>query len=144
MSLNTDFNEIMESSVATYVANASVNQQTGHATFAAPEFPEGISQDSLNLHVGFINNTTAQVEAATAQIARTVYAADNNITNVSGTLDLGCLQIQAQHVLKQEMGDTTLYGQSVTAVDYIYGDELSAYRDQFALSASEEAAKLFS
>ena len=145
MSLNTNFDEIMENGVTALVAGADVNNITSHATFqAGPEiFNDEVTQDSLGVHLNFLNNLVAQSEQATAQLSRAAFDENNENTSFDSTLDLGYAQIQSQHFLKQDVGDNTLYGQSVTSIDYNYTDDLNNYREQMSNSNSEAAAKLF-
>lgn len=145
MSMNQNFEDQMEEAVTSLVDNADVNAAAAHATFVlgAESYPENITPESLVQHVSFINNTTAQVTAATAQLARTAYDQNNDITNFDGTLNLGALTINSQHTLKQDLGETTLFGQSTTTADYVYAEDLSAWQDQMSASNAEAAAKLF-
>lgn len=146
MSMNQNFEEMMEAGVTNLVDGADVNASSAHATYVmgAEQYPENITPESLAHHLDFINNTGAQVNAATAQLARQAYEQNNDITNFDGTLDLGCVVFNSQHTLKQDLGDTTLYGQSTTTTDYVFGDDLNAWQDQMNASNAEAAAKLFS
>lgn len=145
MSMNQNFEEFMEAGVNNLVDNADVNNASAHATFqlGAEQYPEGITPESLLQHVDFINNTGAQVDAATAQLARQAYEQNNDITNFDGTLDLGALTISSQHVLRQELGEQTIYGNSTTATDYVFSEQLNQWQDQMNASNAEAAAKLF-
>lgn len=145
MSLNNSFDEVMESGVTNLVNSADVNSVSGHATFAVtPElFNNDVTQESLGVHINFLNNLTAQAEQATATISRTAFEENNDLVSMDSTLDLGYLQIQSQHFLKQDVGDNTLYGQAITTIDYNYSEDLNNYRDQMAGANSELAAKLF-
>jgi len=145
MSLNQSFDEYMDDAISSLVGSADVNNTTIHAVLNIPEanYPNGITQESLGVHVNFINNASVQATAATAQLARTAHEADNSITSFDSTLNLGAFTVNTQHILKQDLGDTSLYGQSTTAVDYQFSEDLNAYQDQMTNSNAELAAKYF-
>lgn len=143
--LNANFEELMNANIDGLITGADINEVTGHAALTFPEslYPEGITQDSLGLHVDFLNVIGSATEAATAKMARDAYEKNNDNIQFDSTLDFGFLQIQSQHFLKQDLGDNTLYGQSTTTMDYQHGEELSGWRDQMITANAEEAAKLF-
>lgn len=145
MSLNTDFDEIMEAGVNAFVQGADVNEASAHATFQMTDeqLPEGITAGSLQTHVNFINNTSAQLEMATAQLGRQAYENNNDITNFDGSLEFGGVTFQSQHIIKQDLGENTLYGQSTTTTDYQYSDDLNNWQDQMRNANMEAAAKFF-
>lgn len=146
MSSIVNFDEMMEAGITNLLDTAEVSDVSAHATFNLPAelFPENITPATLKEHVDFINNTTAQVNAATAQLGRQAYEANNDITNFDGTLNLGdAVTINAQHVMSQDLGDSQLYGQTTVAADFVFSTELNEWQDQMQVSNAELAAKYF-
>lgn len=145
MSLNKEFTAAMNDKVKALVENSSYNTGTNHATFDASkvDMPEGITQESLKEHVGFINELTAQTEVATAQIARDQFAKNDKLTTVDGTLAFDSFTINSQHHLKQQIGDEALYGLSTTAVDYVHTQEQTLWLEDQRQANVSLASKLF-
>ena len=145
MSLNKEYAEKMSKAVQNLVENAEYNKGTNHATFDASkiEMPEGVTQESLKQHVGFINDLTAQAEVATAQIARDQFAQNDKLTTVDSTLSYDCFSINSQHHLKQQVGEDFLYGLSTTAVDYVHPEEQALWLEEHRQANVNLASKLF-
>ena len=146
MSLNKKYGEYMDESVKGLVDNATVDSKTNHTTFSADKLtlPKGVTTESIKTHVTLFNDLSAQVEAATGEVARSEYAKNDKLTSMDGTLDLGAFTINAQHHLKQKVGDNDLYGVSTTAVDYIHSEEQSTWLETNRQQDQELAKKLFS
>lgn len=144
-SVNKEFGEEMEAGVKRLVENNEFNKSTNHVTFKADaiEFPKGITPDSLNEHVNFVNNLSAQVEVATGQLARDRWNDNNELTTVDATLNFGGVTINSQHHLKQQVGDDHLYGQATTAVDYTHSAEAAEWLQTQRTASQEAATKLF-
>jgi len=144
--MNQNFDEIMEAGVSALVEAADVSAAAAHATYSVDSviLPEGVTIESLNQHVAAINNISAQVEGATAQLARSAWESNNDVTNFDATLALGPVTFNSQHVLRQELGESTIFGQSTTTSDYVFSDELNNWQEQLNTSNAELAAKLFS
>lgn len=146
MSAIVNFDEMMETGITNLLDTAEVSDVSAHATLNLPPelYPENITPATLKEHVDFINNTTAQVNAVNAQLGRQAYEANNDITNFDSTLNLGdAVTINAQHVVRQDMGDGELYGQTTVAADFVFSTELNEWQDQMQTSNAEAAAKLF-
>jgi len=146
MSSIVNFDEMMEAGITNLFDTAEVSDVSAHATLSLPAelYPEGITEQSLDNHISFINNVSSQVGAVAAQLGRQAYEANNDITNFDATLKLGDqLTINAQHVMVQDLGDSQLYGQSTIATDFGMSDDLNAWNDQMQVANAEAAAKLF-
>ncbi|CAG27288.1 hypothetical protein PPEV_gp194 [Pseudomonas phage EL] len=145
MSINKEYGEWMEKGVKGLVDSHDYNKATNHITFDSEkvELPKGVTQDSILQHVNFFNDISAQVETATSQIARSQFEDNKELTTVDGTLNLGGLNINSQHHLKQKVGEDYLWGQSTTAVDYTHTEEQAVWLDTQRTASQEQAAKLF-
>lgn len=145
MSINKEYGEWMEKGVKGLVDAHDYNKATNHITFDSEkvELPKGVTQDSILQHVNFFNDISAQVETATSQIARSQFENNKELTTVDGTLNLGGLNINSQHHLKQKVGEDYLWGQSTTAVDYTHTEEQAVWLDTQRTASQEQAAKLF-
>jgi hypothetical protein len=147
MSLNNEYAKLMGNGVDSLVENHNYNKATNHVTFDAEkvELPKGITPESLQAHVGFINNTSGQVREATAVIARNEYANNNKLTTVDGTLDLHGVVFNSQHHLKQTIGeDAHLYGHSTTQVTYHHSEDHANWMAEQDRVNVDMATKLFS
>lgn len=142
---NKSFDAFMGEVVKNLVDNGTYDKATNHVTFDPKkvELPEGITTDSLTSHVTFINNLSGGVEQATAEIARTQYADNDQLTTVDGTLTFDGFNVNSQHHLKQQVGEEFIYGQVTTAVDYSYTDEQTSWLDTQRTANQELAQKLF-
>ena len=145
MSLNKEYGTKMDTGVSNLVTNSTYDKATNHVTFKAAELqlPEGVTEESMRQHVGFINDLTVQTETAVAQIAREQYADNNKLTTIDGTLDFGGFNINSQHHLQQQVGEEFLYGVSTTAVDYVHAEEQVGWLTEQRDASRELATKLF-
>lgn len=145
MSVNKEYGEFMEAGVKGLVEHHEFNKSTNHATFDAKELqlPEGVTKESLEQHVEAINNLSAQVEAATQQIAHQQFEHNDQLTTIDGTLNLGSMTINSQYYLKQQVGEEALFGQATTAVDYMHTAEQAEWLQNQRTSSQELAAALF-
>jgi hypothetical protein len=145
MSLNKEYASMMDAGVKNLLANQKFEKGTGHVTYAADklELPEGITGDSMQLHVGYINDLSAMTEEATAQYARTAHEENEKLTSLDSTLTFGGFAINSQHHLQQRVGDEYLYGLSTTAVDYVHNENQTGWLEQQRQSNVDLATKLF-
>lgn len=145
MSLNKEYGESMDAGVKDLVEHSEYDKATNHVTFSTEnlEMPEGVSEESLKLHTNFINTLGSQVEVATAEVARTQYKDNDQLTTVDGTLALGAFTINSQHHLQQKVGEEHIYGVSSTAIDYPHSDEQAQWLQSQRTASQEQAAKLF-
>lgn len=146
MSLNNEYAELMGNGVTSLVEHHNYNKATNHVTFdpAKLEMPKGVTPESLQTHVNYINNTSGQVREATAQIARTQYAENPKLTNVDGTLEIGGVVFNSQHHLKQSIGeDAYLFGHSTTQVSYQHSADHADWLSEHDQINIDLATKLF-
>lgn len=146
MSLNKEYASLMNAGVKNLLENQKFESGTGHSTFDASklDLPKGITGESMELHVGYINDLSAQVEVATAQQAHKVYADNDKMTSLDSTLTFGGFTINSQHHLKQSVGDEYLYGLSTTAIDYTHTPNQTQYLEEQRSANVDLATKLFS
>lgn len=128
--------------------DAEIHNATHTVQFAVPEgyFPEGITAQSLDHHMAFVNNATADVATAMIDIA-----ADQERFNETksekwdGLLKLGDnLSISSLVQLRDVVGDEPTYGHIETLVDHTYGEDLTGYMTDIQSDLASKAAKLFS
>lgn len=145
MSVNKTYQEKMDKQVKNLVDNGKYDKVTNHATFdpAKLEMPEGITTESIQAHVGWINELSSATEQATAIVAQTAYADNNKLTTVDASLNLDAFTINSQFHLSQQVGEEHIYGQSMTEVMYIHSEELANWTDMNRTANQEAAAKLF-
>lgn len=145
MSLNKEYAALMGNGVKSLVENHKYEKTTHQITFDADKVkaPEGITQESLANHVAFINDTSAQVRSAVAEIGRNEFANNDKLTTVSGALTYGGVVFNSQHNLKQQAGEDVFYGQSVTAVDYSHSSDNTQWIAEQDKSNTDLATKLF-
>ena len=148
MSLNNEYTKLMGNGVTSLVENHDYNKATNHVTFdqkkAIESMPKGVTPESLQTHVTYINNTSGQVREATAQIARTQYAENDKLTNVDGTLEIGGVVFNSQHHLKQSIGeDAHLFGHSTTQVSYQHSTDHADWLAEHDKINIDLATKLF-
>lgn len=144
MSKNT-YEKLMNSSVDALVEQHDFNKATGHVSFNVEGIkpPKGITEDSMKLHTGFINDLGLQVEAATANLANTYHADNNELITLDGSLEWGGMTINSQHHLKQKVGEEDFFGVSTTATDFMYSEEATNWVDTQRDAAKATAKKLF-
>lgn len=126
MSLNNEYAKLMGNGVANLVENHNYNAASNTIVYDASKvvFPEGVTSESLQTHVNFINDTSGQVRQATAEIARNQFENNPKLTTVDGKLDIGGVIINSQHHLRQTIGEEAyLYGHSTTQVTYHHTQE---------------------
>lgn len=146
MSLNKAFQTQMKKTVANLVDNADVIKETNTVVFDASkiELPENVTQDSIQTHVDFFNDVSAAQEAATADIANSLFANNDKLTTVDSTLILGeGLTIQSQHHLKQKVGDDYIYGESTTMLNFLGNEDQAKWLDDIRETNKLTATALF-
>lgn len=139
------FNNNMTSLINSLTGAATVHKETGAISFEAPKdfFPKGITQDSLDLHVGFINNAGVAMEAAVSELAISNYP-DSKLLKWDGELNLGSLTLSAGIQLQEELeGQDPMYGITQSFTDYRFSDELQNWYGEFADANKSRAAALF-
>lgn len=147
MSLNEEYAKLMGNKVEVLVEHHKYDKGTNHVTFdpAKVQFPEGVTSESLQTHVTFINDTTTQVREAVAQIARNEFKNNDKLTTLDGTLDVGGVIFNSQHHLKQSVGEENwLYGLSTTQVTYHHSQDNADYMASRDKVNIEMATQLFS
>lgn len=147
MSLNKDFSERMQKAVDQMKEKGQFNALTNHVNFGADAvtLPEGITEESMKQHVDFINETSGQLETATALIAREQHANNDKLSTVDGSYHIGGVTINSQHHLRQQVGgDEWVFGESTTAISYVHSDEQTQWLTEQRETSVAEAAKLFS
>lgn len=146
MSLNKAFQTQMKKTVTNLVDNAEIIKETNTVVFDVSkiEFPENVTQDSIQTHVNFFNDVSAAQEAATADIANSLFADNNKLTTVDSTLSF-CdgLTIQSQHHLKQKVGDDYIYGESTTALNFLGNEDQAKWLDDIREANKLTATALF-
>lgn len=145
MSVNKEYGESMDNGVKDLLEHRNFDKATNHVTFSAEnlELPEGVTEESLNQHIGLINDLSAQVEVATRHVAFEAYENNKDLTTIDGTLSLGGMTINSQFHLKQQVGEEHIYGASTTAVDYVHAPEQAEWLGTQRTAGQELAAKLF-
>lgn len=145
MSVNKSYDELMKESVEGLVKHSTYDKATNHVVFDAEKvsMPEGVTAETIKTHVGWINDLTAVTEQAAAEIAREKFKENDKLTTLDATLGLGSFTINTQHHLSQQAGDDFIYGNSMTAVDYMHTTEQADWLDTQRTANQELAAKLF-
>lgn len=146
MSLNNEYAKLMNAGTKNLVDNATFHKATATVTFDASklELPKGITADSLQTHVTFINDTSGQLRNAVAEIARSEHAKNDKLTTLDGALDFGGVTWNSAHHLKQNLGeDNFIYGGSTTTIAYAHSQDHADYlADQDKVNV-DMATKLF-
>lgn len=145
MSLNEEYKKEMEKKLKALEEVGEYNSATAHVSFDIEklEKPEGITNESLKTHVGYINELGVLAEVATANIAHQQHENDDKLTTVDGALNFGefGFSINTQHNLKQQVDEDWLYGASTTAIDFIHNEDetlwLKEQRDTLVNKATE-------
>ena len=139
------FNNNMSALISSLTGAATVHKETGAISFEQPKdfFPKGITSDSLNLHVNFINQASVAMEGAVSELAIQHYP-DAKLDKWDGSLDLGCLTLSAGIQLQEQLeGQDTIYGTTQSFVDYQFQEELNNWYGEFAATNKVRAAALF-
>lgn len=136
----------MTASIESLVSGATVHKETGTTTLVADKdfFPEGITPESLDNHVNFINRSSVAVEAAVNQLAADNYA-DSKREKWDGELKLtDSITLSAAVQLRETLdGQDPQFGVTECFVDYAYEQELNDWYGEFSAMNKERAAKLF-
>jgi len=143
MSLNNEYQKQQDAAVQQLVEKGQFDKATNHITFGldAVTLPEGITQESMQQHVDFINNTASAVEVANAQLARLEHAQNDKLTTTSASFGFGGFNITSEHRLQQQVDESYIYGQSTTTIDYVHSAEAAAwYADQRDASITQATA----
>lgn len=145
MSVNKSYDEVMKETVEGLVKNSDYDKATNHVTFNPEKlvFPEGVTPETVKTHVEWINDLTASTEQATAEMARDLFKENDKLTTLDATLSLGSFSINSQHHLSQQVGEEFIYGNSLTAVDYMHTTEQADWLDTQRTANQELATKLF-
>lgn len=129
--------------------NADIHNETHTVKFAIPEgdgfFPKGITPESLDQHLSFVNNTSAAVSTALGIIATDQERFNETKSEKwDGSLDVGnSLTMTSLVQLRDVVADEPVYGVSSTLVDHHYSEELRDYMTSWQSDLSDKAAKLF-
>ena len=135
----------MDAGVVNLKDHATIDKITKHITYDASKvkLPDGWTLEMLNKAGNIVNDLSLCADAATAVIGREMRADDENLTTVDSTLDLGQIQINSQHHLRQQVGEEYLYGLSTTTTDFIHSEEAANWLETQRQSSISEAEKLF-
>lgn len=147
MSITKAFKKHMTALTAQIEESADINTATNTINFSLEkvEMPEGVTKESLGVHVNFINDLSAGVESSTADIARTMFADNDKLTTVDSSLVV-CdgLTIRSQHHLKQTLGDDNfLYGESTTVIGFEGTEEQAKWLSDMQEHSKTLARNLF-
>lgn len=141
--VNKGFGKVMDAQVKELVENAEVHKDTHHISFKQPTLPKGITVDSLETHVNYINQTGLAVEAATTQISHDLFA-ETKHEHWDGRLELfSGLTFNADSHLREVVGEETLFGGSQLFVDHPHSQEMVDWYSNFSTVNAERAKKLF-
>lgn len=147
MSISKAFTKHMQELTTQLTDTADVNKQTNTVALSLEKvtFPKGVTQESLGVHVNFINEVAAGAESVTADLARQMFKDNDKLTTVDSTLAV-CegLTIRSQHHLKQTLGDDKfLYGESTTSIDFLGTAEQAKWLNDVSEHNKELARGLF-
>ncbi|BAW98394.1 phage protein [Vibrio phage pTD1] len=139
------YDELQANLVKSLTKNHEYNKGTNVVVFDSEklEMPEGITGESMEAHVNFMNQVSGAVEVATAEITRNLYAENDKINNVEGTLTIPGVTFNSEHILRSEVGDESLYGASTTMTDFIHTQEASDWLAEQRATNETLASKLF-
>lgn len=135
----------MDSAVAALVKSADVHTATHTTVFKADAvtMPEGITPESLVKHVSFINETSAAVPAAVAEIALANYE-ETKHEKWDGVLELAPgLSLTGGVQLREEVDGNTTFGTIHSLVDHHYSPELTDWMTGHQADLATKASKLF-
>lgn len=140
-----NYGDLQSNLVKNLTKNHEYNKATNVVMFDAEklEMPEGITGESMEAHVNFMNQVSGAMEVATAEIARDLYAENDKINNVEGTLSIPGVTFNTEHILRSEVGDESLYGASTTMTDFVHTQEASDWLAEQRASNESLASKLF-
>ncbi|AGB07138.1 hypothetical protein [Vibrio phage VP4B] len=140
-----NYGDLQSNLVKNLTKNHEYNKGTNVVVFDADklEMPEGITGESMEAHVNFMNQVSGAVEVATAEITRELYAENDKINNVEGTLSIPGVVFNTEHTLRAEVGEEALYGGSTTMTDFIHTQEASDWLAEQRASNETLASKLF-
>lgn len=140
--LNPSFIDEMEKDIKDAQKNAEVIVDTQVVNFK-PKFGDGVTQESLDKHVDFINRQGAIVHAGTSNIGFEHFeqVGDKEWT---GVMDLGALQITAHTSVRDTVdADNHMFGNADLFFDYRHSDDLNAWYDSFVEKDHDRCSKLF-
>jgi hypothetical protein len=140
---NKGFAKTIEAQIKELKENAEIHADTHHIGFKTPTLPKGISTESLQSHVDYINQTSLAVEAATSQIAHEQFP-ETKHESWDGRLELfPGLTFNSDTHLREVVGDATIFGGTQTFVDHPHSQEMVDWYSAFRDRNNELATKLF-
>lgn len=140
---NKAFGKVMDAQVAELVKGAEIHKETHHIKFAPVTMPEGVTTETLQAHVNFINQTGLAVEAATFQIGQDQFA-DTKQETWDGRLEMfEGLTFNSDVRLREVIGEETLYGTTQTFIDHPHTQEMVDWYSSFHDRNVELATALF-
>ena len=143
MAKNKPFGKVIEAQVADLVKGAEIHKETHHIKFSETALPEGVTTESLQTHVDFINRTGLAVEAATFQIAQEQFP-ETKQEAWDGRLEMfPGLTFNSDVRLREVVGEETLYGTTQTFIDHPHSQEMVDWYSSFRDRNVELATNLF-
>lgn len=143
MSVNKGFGKSIEKVVNQLVANAEIHNETHHIAFKTPDLPKGITEQSLENHVNFLNNTQLAVEVATNQIAAEQYP-ETKHEAWDSRLDLyGIATVASDVRLREEVEGQASFGISTSSLCHPFSDEATNWYGDWVATNAARAEALF-
>ncbi|QDJ97408.1 hypothetical protein D9_0078 [Aeromonas phage D9] len=139
------FAEIMSAGKDSLVKGADIHNATHTIKFKAEDLtmPKGVTAESLDLHMNFINQSSEQVSAAVMDIAQDRYE-DTKHLAWDGVLEVTPgLTLTGFANLREEVDGEAVFGSMSSLVDYNYGTELTDWITSNQELMAEKAKKLF-
>lgn len=141
--VNKGFGKVMDAQVEQLVKGAEIHKETHHIKYGPVDMPEGVTTESLQTHVNFINQTGLAVEAATFQIAQQQFP-ETKQEAWDGRLELfEGLTVNSDVRLREVVGEETLYGTTQTFIDHPHSQEMVDWYSTFRDRNVELATNLF-
>lgn len=139
------YEEMQKNLMANLVKNHKYEKATNVIMFDAEklDMPEGVTTDSIQTHVNYLNQVSGAMEVATAEITRGLYEDNDKINNVEGTMTLPGVVFNTEHTLRTEVGEEHLYGASTTITDFVHTEDASDWLAAQRESNESLARKLF-
>ncbi|UVD32201.1 hypothetical protein [Vibrio phage phiKT1028] len=141
-----NYADIQKALVKSMTENGEYNKGTNVVVFDADklEMPKGITSESIESHVNYLNQVSGAVEVATANMARDLHKDNEELNNLEGTLSIPGVTFNSEHTLRTEIGEETLYGGSTTITDFVHTEEAADWLAEQRASNETLARKLFS
>ena len=137
-----DFISQIEEDIKKAEAAAEVHIDT-QVVNLKPVFDNGITQESLNKHVDFINRQGAIVHAVTSNVGYSNFE-KVGAKEWTGTMDLGDVQITAHTNVRDDVDqDNVIYGVGDMFFDFKHSEDLSSWYDSFIEADHNRCSALF-